>query len=194
MRLEWDERKSRLNQRKHGVAFSLAARVFADECRTLEKTGSMKKRASSGGTRSGELAVPQYTSWSTFIGERKMEKKSSGSSRRGTLTSVKAQDIFNKPLTKRERETVRRTAERQAAGDDSHIDYSDIPALTDEQLVAMTRFRDVRDRLEKKKMISLYVRGDVLEWLKSKGPGHLTRINDILTSVMEAERRVKRSA
>ena len=99
MRLEWDELKSRLNQRKHGVAFSLAARVFADECRTLEKTGSMKKRASSGGTRSGELAVPQYTSWSTFIGERKMEKKSSGSSRRGTLTSVKAQDIFNKPLT-----------------------------------------------------------------------------------------------
>jgi uncharacterized protein (DUF4415 family) len=48
--------------------------------------------------------------------------------------------------------------------------------------------------LEKKKMISLYVRGDVLEWLKSKGPGHLTRINDILTSVMEAERRVKKSA
>jgi uncharacterized protein (DUF4415 family) len=43
-------------------------------------------------------------------------------------------------------------------------------------------------------MISLYVRGDVLEWLKSKGMGHLTRINDILTSVMEAERRVKKSA
>jgi uncharacterized protein (DUF4415 family) len=79
-------------------------------------------------------------------------------------------------------------------GDDSHIDYSDIPPLTDEQLAAMTRFRDVRDRLEKKKMISLYVRGDVLEWLKSKGPGHLTRINDILTSVMEAERRIKKSA
>ena len=123
-----------------------------------------------------------------------MEKKLSGSSRRGTLTSVKAEDIFNKPLTKRERETVRRTAERQASGDDSHIDYSDIPPLSDEQLAAMTRFRDARDRLDKKKMISLYVRGDVLEWLKSKGPGHLTRINDILTSVMEAERRVKRSA
>ena len=123
-----------------------------------------------------------------------MEKKLSGSSRRGTLTSAKAEDIFNKPLTKRELETLRRTAERQAAGDDSHIDYSDIPPLADEQLAAMTRFRDVRDRLEKKKMISLYVRGDVLEWLKSKGPGHLTRINDILTSVMEAERRLKKSA
>src|ERR1035441_2856550 len=123
-----------------------------------KKTGSMRKRASSAGMRS---------------------------SRRGTLTRVRAEDIFNKPLTKRE---------RQAAGDDSHIDYLDIPPLTDEQLAAMTRFRDARDRLEKKKMISLYVRGDVLEWLKSKGPGHLTRINDILTSVMEAERRVKKSA
>jgi uncharacterized protein (DUF4415 family) len=104
---------------------------------------------------------------------------------------VKAEDIFNKPLTKRERGTVRRTAERQGTGDDSHIDYSDIPPLGDEQLAAMTRFRDARDRLDKKKMISLYVRGDVLAWLKSKGPGHLTRINDILTSVMEAEQRVK---
>ena len=36
--------------------------------------------------------------------------------------------------------------------------------------------------------------GDVLEWLKAKGPGHLTRINDILTTIMEAERRVKKSA
>src|SRR5438309_479009 len=123
-----------------------------------------------------------------------MAKKPSKPSRRETLTSVKAEDIFKKPLTKRERETVRRTAERQAASDDSQLDYSDIPPLTDEQLAAMARFRDVRDRLEKKTMISLYVRGDVLEWLKSKGPGHLTRINDILTSVMEAERRVKKSA
>jgi uncharacterized protein (DUF4415 family) len=107
---------------------------------------------------------------------------------------VKAEDIFNKPLTKRERETLRRTAARQAAGDDTHIDYSDIPPLSDEQLASMTRFRDARDRLERKKMISLYVRRDVLEWLRSKGPGHLTRISDILTSVMEAERRVKGSA
>src|ERR1039457_3656834 len=101
------------------------------------KTGSMRKRASCGGTRSGGSAAPQYTSWSMFIEERKMEKKSSGSSRRGTLTGVRAEDIFNKPIHKRERETVRCTAERQAAGDDSHIDYSDIPPLTDEQLAAM---------------------------------------------------------
>jgi uncharacterized protein (DUF4415 family) len=30
----------------------------------------------------------------------------------------------------------------------------------------------------------------VLEWLRSKGEGHLTRINDILFNLMDAERRV----
>ena len=37
MRLEWDERKNRLNLKKHRIAFSLAARVFTDESRILEK-------------------------------------------------------------------------------------------------------------------------------------------------------------
>jgi len=31
----------------------------------------------------------------------------------------------------------------------------------------------------------------VLTWLKSKGEGHLTRINGILTNLMEAEQRSK---
>jgi uncharacterized protein len=31
MRYEWDERKNRENQRKHGVAFELASHVFDDE-------------------------------------------------------------------------------------------------------------------------------------------------------------------
>jgi uncharacterized protein (DUF4415 family) len=29
----------------------------------------------------------------------------------------------------------------------------------------------------------------VLDWLRGKGEGHLTRINDILVNLMEAERR-----
>jgi len=61
------------------------------------------------------------------------------------------------------------------AGDDSHINVEDIPCLTDEQLASMVRLRDAR----------------VLEWLKSKGEGHLTRINDILTNLMEAEQRTR---
>jgi hypothetical protein len=32
----------------------------------------------------------------------------------------------------------------------------------------------------------------VLDWLSSKGDGHLTRINDILSNLMEAEGRIGR--
>jgi uncharacterized protein (DUF4415 family) len=37
--------------------------------------------------------------------------------------------------------------------------------------------------------VSVRLDADVLDWLRSKGEGHLTRINDILTNLMEAERR-----
>lgn len=40
-----------------------------------------------------------------------------------------------------------------------------------------------------KTQISFRIDNDVLEWLKSKGEGHLTRINGILRERMLAERR-----
>ena len=33
--------------------------------------------------------------------------------------------------------------------------------------------------------------GEVLEWLRGKDEGHLTRINDILANLMEAELRAR---
>ena len=80
---------------------------------------------------------------------------------------------------------VRRIAAAQAAGDDSGIDYSDIPKLTSEQLAGMVRLREVRRKVP----VSVRLDPEVLDWLRSKGEGHLTRINDILTNLMEAERR-----
>lgn len=38
-----------------------------------------------------------------------------------------------------------------------------------------------------KSQISFRIDNDVLEWLKSKGAGHLTRINEILRERMESE-------
>ena len=90
-----------------------------------------------------------------------------------------------KKWTEKEIETVRRIAKSQAAGDDSDINFKDIPELTDEQLAGMVRFRD-----RKKIPVSVRLDPQVIEWLKSKGQGHLTRINDILANVMDAERRV----
>jgi len=42
-----------------------------------------------------------------------------------------------------------------------------------------------------KSQISFRIDNDVLEWLKSKGAGHLSRINAILRERMESERTVK---
>lgn len=98
---------------------------------------------------------------------------------------MRSEDIANRQWSEKEREILRRTASKQRAGDDSGIDLEDIPRLTSKQLASMVRLRDVR----RKVAVSVRVDPRVLEWLKSKGGGHLTRINDILTNLMEAEYR-----
>ena len=113
-----------------------------------------------------------------------MAKRSSASSPRGRRKNVTSEDIRRRRWTKSELDSARRIAARQAAGDDSGINYEDIPRLTDEQLAKMVRLRDVRPKVP----VSVRLDPRVLEWLKSKGEGHLTRINDILNNLMDAER------
>ena len=115
-----------------------------------------------------------------------MAKKSSELSRPARLKSMRSEDIKNRLWSEKERQTLRRIATRQAAGDDSHINFEDIPRLTEQQLAGLVRLRDARPR---KIAVSVRLDAEVLNWLKSKGEGHLTRINDILANLMEAERR-----
>jgi len=115
-----------------------------------------------------------------------MAKKSSTSSRPAALKRVRSEDIGNKRWTKAEIRNIQRLAAKQAGGDDSDIDFEDIPRLTDEQLAGMVRLREVRPKVP----VSVRLDPRVLEWLKSKGEGHLTRINDILANLMEAERKL----
>jgi uncharacterized protein (DUF4415 family) len=83
-------------------------------------------------------------------------------------------------------EAVRRAGEAQRAGADlPEEEYEDIPRLTDEQLARMVRLREVKRKIP----VSVRLDPQVLEWLRAKGEGHLTRINDILLNLMEAERR-----
>jgi uncharacterized protein (DUF4415 family) len=98
---------------------------------------------------------------------------------------MKSEDIMNRQWTDAEKDAVRRGAAAQAAGDDSGIDCTDIPRLTEEQLARMVRLRDVRRKVP----VSVRLDAQVLDWLRGKGEGHLTRINDILLNLMEAERR-----
>jgi uncharacterized protein (DUF4415 family) len=101
---------------------------------------------------------------------------------------MSSQDIENRPWTEAERNALRRVGRHQAASDDSRINFEDIPRLTDEQLAKMVRLRGVRPR---KVAVSVRLDAQVLRWLKSKGGRHLTRINDILTNLMESEQRAR---
>ncbi|MGH9447702.1 MAG: BrnA antitoxin family protein [Terriglobia bacterium] len=97
---------------------------------------------------------------------------------------MRSEDIRNRQWTEKERRTLRLAVRRQASGNDSDIDFRDIPRLTDQQLANLVRLRAVR----RKVAVSVRLDPQVLDWLKSKGGGHLTRINDILANVMEVER------
>ena len=100
---------------------------------------------------------------------------------------MRSEDIKNKQWSETERQTLRRIAKRRAVGDESRINFEDIPRLTDDEPAKMVRLREVRPR---KVAVSVRLDPRVVDWLKAKGAGHLTRINDILTNLMEAERRM----
>jgi hypothetical protein len=55
-----------------------------------------------------------------------------------------SEEIRNRKPSDEERQALLRIAARQAAGDDSDIDYSDAPSLTNEQLARMVPLRDLR--------------------------------------------------
>ena len=93
---------------------------------------------------------------------------------------MSAESIFSKPVSKTQKTALSRIAKRQTAGDDSGIDYSDIPPLTDDQLAQFRRAPKV--------LIAARIDKDVYDWLMRYGKGYSTRINGILRTVMERAR------
>jgi uncharacterized protein (DUF4415 family) len=108
------------------------------------------------------------------------KKKPSGSSRPAKLISVSADSIFSKPVNKKQKTALSRIAKRQAAGDDSGIDYSNIPSLTNEQLAQFRRTPKV--------LVAARIDREVYDWLLQYGKGYSTRINSILRTVMDRTR------
>jgi uncharacterized protein (DUF4415 family) len=69
---------------------------------------------------------------------------------------------------------------------DKSLDNAEVPQLPPEVWAKGTIGKYYRPM---KTLISLRLDNDVLEWLKSKGDGHLTRINAILRERMMREHR-----
>jgi uncharacterized protein (DUF4415 family) len=89
------------------------------------------------------------------------------------LIRVRAEDLKAYKPTKAEIERFK----------NSPIDFSDIPPLTDEELARMMPISEFR----KLQPVAVRVDRRIIEWLKSKGPDHLTRLNDMLLKLMEAD-------
>jgi uncharacterized protein (DUF4415 family) len=83
-------------------------------------------------------------------------------------------------MSKSQKSVLSRIARRQAAKDDSGIDYSEIPALTDKQLAQFKRAPKV--------LVAARLDKEVYDWLLKYGRGYSTRINGILRAVMEGNR------
>lgn len=68
--------------------------------------------------------------------------------------------------------------------DDKNIDYTDIPELDDSFWAnAVIEFP------KRKKPVTLRLDADVLEWFKSTGKGYQTRINAVLRTFYEANKK-----
>ena len=93
---------------------------------------------------------------------------------------MSAEAIFSKPVNKRQRAVLTRIAKRQLAGDDSALDYSDIPPLTEEQLAQFRRTPKV--------LVAARLDRDIYDWLRKYGEGYSTRINHTLRAVMSRMR------
>ena len=92
--------------------------------------------------------------------------------------------MVNRPVGPRKRtpeqeEQIARLADLKA----EDIDTSDISEITEEQWSKAELFRP------KKVFTSFRCDADVLDWLKSKGRGYNTRMNQILRAAMADEKR-----
>lgn len=91
-----------------------------------------------------------------------------------------ARRVSGTPLSKEAQQRLRKLA----AMPDEDIDFSDIPPWTEEMWKNAVRnpfYRPV------KKQLTVRVDADVLAWLKQKGAGYQTRINETLRKAMLAE-------
>jgi uncharacterized protein (DUF4415 family) len=70
---------------------------------------------------------------------------------------------------------------------DDQIDTSDIPEMTDWSGAVVGKFfRPIKEP------VTIRIDADVLDWLKSKGKGYQTRINQLLRAAMQQSKARKR--
>ena len=71
---------------------------------------------------------------------------------------------------------------------DDDIRFSDVPEVTPEMFARAVVRRGIKPA-PRKRLITLRLDSDVLEWFKAQGRGYQTKINDLLRAYKEAHGR-----
>jgi uncharacterized DUF497 family protein len=183
-RFTWDPVKAERNRRVHGVSFQTAAEVFDDPNHLagdnyfIEGSGEQRYQII-GMTRNLVLLLVVFVDRSQ-AGVDVIHLISSRHERQ--LTMKKASTAINSAerpkISARTREAYRKR-DRRLDGD------PEAPQLPPNYWANATIGKYYRPV---KTQISFRIDNDVLDWLKSKGRGHLSRINEILRDHMTRER------
>jgi uncharacterized protein (DUF4415 family) len=180
-RITWDPAKARHNERVHGISFETAVEAFADPNQVVRENYFVEDDGEQrygliGMTRSLVLLLAVL-----WIAARR-RSRSCTSSRQERQNAMRKTSTPRTSRIKISEETRRAYEER-----DRRLDNDpEVPTMPPEFWASATIGRFYRPL---KTQISLRIDADVLEWLRSKGEGHLTRINEILRERMLAERR-----
>jgi len=78
-------------------------------------------------------------------------------------------------------ESIRKELAALAAKPESEIDFSDLPATSEQDWQGAVRNKFYRPI---KQQLTVRIDADVLEWLKNQGKGYQSRLNEILRSAM----------
>ena len=169
MRFSWSESKRQLNLQQHGLDFVDAPRVFDGPTYTYEND-----RFDYSEQRFVTLGLLEELVVSIVHTERLASS--------ALFLSVRRRSMSKRPssgTSKTDWLRVRSMADRDIAISFEH------PEASMKHIVRGIARRGLKP-VPPKASISLRLDADVLEWLKSQGPGYQTRINAILRAYKEA--------
>jgi len=93
---------------------------------------------------------------------------------------------MKKPVTSRKSRTDWKRVDELR---DDRIDFSDAPELTPEMFARAIVRRGLKP-VARKKLLTLRIDSDVVEWYRSQGSGYQTRINALLRAYMQERKNV----
>jgi uncharacterized protein (DUF4415 family) len=180
----WDERKNRVNKRKHRISFDTAISVFNDPfhvSRQDREVENEERWQTIGMVRGVRVLLVAHTVEENdgLIRHEKRRRERDTSMRKATK-NVRTGRSPGRALTRRQKKELAALA----ALPDNQIDTSDIPELPASAWKDAIRGRFYRPV---KQAVSMRLDADVIAWLRKAGSGYQTRANRILRERMLAE-------